>query len=218
MSRNSLYVNGEGYVDNTAGKALRNIQRKRKEVGVNYKAQIIGRNSKKSGETFERWISTACKFYLNKGLAHIEKTPEPFHITGKDMNGVVRGYYEKKGQPDYKGILCDGTGIMFEAKHTDSDRIKQSVITETQWESLDIYEKFGAHCYVMVSLGLESFFRVPWSAWKNMKELFGHKYMNMTELEAYRINQSQCIILILEGIELKDENTKNGVSAKAKSN
>ena len=202
MSRNSLYVNGEGYVDNTAGKALRNIQRKRKEVGVNYKAQIIGRNSKKSGEKFEIWISTACKFYLNKGLAHIEKTPEPFHITGKDMNGVVRGYYEKKGQPDYKGILCDGTGIMLEAKHTDSDRIKQSVITD---------------CYVMVSLGLRDFFRVPWSVWKNMKELFGHKYMNETELEDYRIRQSQCTILLLEGIELKNENTKDSVSTKAKS-
>lgn len=141
MSRNSLYVNREGYVDRTAGKAIQNVQRK-------YKAQIIGRNSKKSGETFERWISTACKFYLNKGFAHIEKTPEPFHITGKDMNGVVRGYYEKKGQPDYKGVLCDGTGIMFEAKHTDSDRIKQSVTTETQWESLDIYEQFGAYCFL----------------------------------------------------------------------
>ena len=176
MSRNSLYVNREGYVDRTAG-----------------------------------------KFYLNKGLAHIEKTPEPFHITGKDMNGVVRGYYEKKGQPDYKGILCDGTGIMLEAKHTDSDRIKQSVITDTQWENLDIYEKFGAHCYVMVSLGLRDFFRVPWSVWKNMKELFGHKYMNETELEDYRIRQSQCTILLLEGIELKNENTKDSVSTKAKS-
>ena len=210
MSRNSLYVNREGYVDRTAGKAIQNVQRK-------YKAQIIGRNSKKTGETFERWISTACKFYLNKGFAHIEKTPEPFHITGKDMNGVVRGYYEKKGQPDYKGILCDGTGIMFEAKHTDSDRIKQSVITETQWESLDIYEQFGAHCYVMVSFRLESFFRVPWSVWKNMKELFGHKYMNETELEAHRIGQDQCTILLLEGIELKNENTKDSVSTKTKS-
>ena len=210
MSRKSLYVNREGYVDRTAGKAIQNVQRK-------YKAQIIGWNSKKTGETFERWISTACKFYLNKGFAHIEKTPEPFHITGKDMNGVVRGYYEKKGQPDYKGILCDGTGIMFEAKHTDSDRIKQSVITETQWESLDIYEQFGAHCYVMVSIRLESFFRVPWSVWKNMKELFGHKYMNETELEAHRIGQDQCTILLLEGIELKNENTKDSVSTKAKS-
>jgi len=84
--------------------------------------QLVGRRSKASGETFERWISNACEFYLQNGWAHIEKTPEPFHITGKDRDGTVKGYYEKKGQPDYKGILCDGTGIMFEAKHTDSDR------------------------------------------------------------------------------------------------
>ena len=71
---------------------------------------------------------------------------------------------------------------------------------------------------MMVSLGLRSFFRVPWSVWKRMKELYNHKYMNESELEAYRISQSQCIILILEGIELKDENTKDGVSTKAKSN
>lgn len=120
--------------------------------------QLVGRRSKVSGETFERWISNACEFYLRNGWAHIEKTPEPFHITGKDRDGTVKGYYEKKGQPDYKGILCDGTGIMFEAKHTDGDRIRQNVVTDTQWESLDIYEKFGAHCYVMVSLGLTKFY------------------------------------------------------------
>lgn len=91
--------------------------------------QLVGRRSKASGETFERWISNACEFYLQNGWAHIEKTPEPFHITGKDRDGTVKGYYEKKGQPDYKGILCDGTGIMFEAKHTDSDRIRQNVVT-----------------------------------------------------------------------------------------
>ncbi len=78
--------------------------------------QIIGRRSKAAGEAFERWITDACEIYLQNGWAHIEKTPEPFHITGKDKNGIVRGYYEKKGQPDYKGILCDGSGIMFEAK------------------------------------------------------------------------------------------------------
>ena len=45
--------------------------------------QLVGRRSKASGETFERWISNACEFYLQNGWAHIEKTPEPFHITGK---------------------------------------------------------------------------------------------------------------------------------------
>lgn len=170
--------------------------------------QIIGRRSKAAGETFERWISSACDFYLRNGWAHIEKTPEPFHITGKDRNGVVTGYYEKKGQPDYKGILCDGTGIMFEAKHTDSDRINQSVVTDKQWENLDIYEKFGAHCYVMVSLGLTKFYRIPWDIWKRMKELFGHKFMTEQELEKFRLREKQCTILILEGVELKDEDTK----------
>lgn len=173
------------------------------------KRQIIGRRSKVSGETFELWLSNACEFYLSKGLAHIEKTPEPFHITGKDSRGTVRGYYEKKGQPDYKGILCDGTGIMFEAKHTDSDRICQNVVTDTQWKSLDIYERFGAYCFVMVSLGLERFYRVPWNVWKHMKELFGHKYMNEQELLPYQLLERQQTILILEGVELSCENRES---------
>lgn len=177
--------------------------------------QIIGRRSKASGDTFERWLTNACEFYLREGWAHIEKTPEPFHITGKDTNGVVRGYYEKKGQPDYKGILCDGTGIMFEAKHTDSDRINQSVVTDKQWESLDIYERFGAHCYVMVSMGLMKFYRVPWSIWKQMKELFGHKFMTEQELEPYQLQEKQCTILILEGVELKDEITESRTGTEA---
>lgn len=171
--------------------------------------QVIGRRSKAAGETFEHWITNACEFYLRNGWAHIEKTPEPFHITGKDERGVVRGYYEKKGQPDYKGILCDGTGIMFEAKHTDSDRINQSVVTDTQWKGLDIYEQFGAHCYVMVSIRLERFYRVPWDAWKRMKELFGHKYMNEQELLPYRLQEKQQTILILEGVELNGEDREN---------
>ena len=172
--------------------------------------QLIGRRSKVAGETFERYITNACEFYLRNDWAHIEKTPEPFHITGKEKNGVVRGYYEKKGQPDYKGVLCDGTGIMFEAKHTDSDRINQNVVTDTQWKSLDIYEQFGAHCYVMVSLGLVKFYRVPWKIWKQMKERFGHKFMTEQELEPYRLPERQCTILILEGVELKNEDTENG--------
>lgn len=65
--------------------------------------QIIGRRSKASGDVFERWLTNACEFYLKEGWAHIEKTPEPFHITGKDTNGVVRGYYEKKDSRITKG-------------------------------------------------------------------------------------------------------------------
>lgn len=165
--------------------------------------QITGLRNKRSGETFESLLSMACEHYLKTGFAYIEKTPEPFHITGKDRNGVVKGYYEKKGQPDYKGVLIDGTGIIFEAKHTDLNRINQNVVTENQCKSLDIYEKFGANCFVMVSMGLNQFYRVPWYVWRNMKDIFHHKYMNCDELEEYKLQKKHGIILILDGIELK---------------
>lgn len=211
--------NGEGYADSTAVTAIKRVSEEEKAaMAAGLGRQITGRRNKAAGEAFERRLSNACEFYLRKGWAHIEKTPEPFHITGKDTNGVVRGYYEKKGQPDYKGILCDGTGIMFEAKHTDSLRINQRVITDTQWKNLDIYEKFGARCYVMVSLGLEKFYRVPWSVWKQMKGLFGHKFMTERELAPYKLQEKQCTILILEGVELKDENTENRACSKAEQN
>ncbi len=180
--------------------------------------QLIGRRSKIAGETFERWITNACEFYQRNGWAHIEKTPEPFHITGKDEKGVIYGYYEKKGQPDYKGILCDGSGIMFEAKHTDSDRINQNTVTDAQWKSLDIYERFGAHCYVMVSIELMKFYRVPWDIWKNMKMLFGHKFMTEQDLKPYRLKEKQCTILILEGVELKSENTESRAGSETEQN
>lgn len=167
---------------------------------------IIGRMNRKNGELFEKWLSASCNYYKDKGIACIVKTPEPMKPIRAVGEGRFIACYTQKGQPDYKGILCDGTGIMFEAKHTDSDRINQSVITDTQWKILDIYEKFGASCYVMVSIGLQSFYRVPWDIWKRMKELFGHKYMNKSELEPYKIQKKQSTLLILEGVEIQEGN------------
>ena len=70
----------------------------------------------------------------------------------------------------------------------------------------------------MVSVGLMKFYRVPWDIWKKMKVLFGHKFMTEQELEPYRLREKQCTILILEGVELKDENTENRVGSEAKQN
>ena len=48
-----------------------------------------------------------------------------------------------------------------------------------------------------------------------MKELFGHKFMTEQELEPYKLQERQCTILILEGVELRDEDTENGACGKA---
>lgn len=169
---------------------------------------IVGKKNKTNGELFERLISLSCEHYLEEEIAFIEKTPEPFHITGKDRNGVVKGYYAKASQPDYKGILYGGKGIMFEAKHTDTDQMKQSAVTENQSEELDIYERFGATCFVLVSMGFEGFYRVPWNVWKEMKERFGHKYMSYKELEPYEVKANINLIDFLYDSEKREE--KNG--------
>lgn len=69
------YANSEGYPDSTAGIAIQKVSREERKIamrrlvmdGTDPRRQIIGRRSKMSGETFERWLTNACKFYLLKG-------------------------------------------------------------------------------------------------------------------------------------------------------
>lgn len=175
--------------------------------------QITGTRNRASGELFERWLSAACEFYWKQGVACIEKTPEPMKPIrpyGSRSTGQFIACYTRQAQPDFKGALCDGTCIIFDAKHTDSNRIQQGAVTERQWELFDRYELMGAKCYVVVSIGMERFYRIPWDIWKRMKELFGHKYMmDGRELTPYHIPDRNCTVLFLEGIELRDENTES---------
>lgn len=182
-------------------------ERKLYERSDSYMADmsLVGRRNKANGAMFENWISLSCKHYLEENIAFIEKTPEPFRITAKGKDGIISGYYAKAAQPDYKGILYGGHGIMFEAKHTDTMKINQNAVTDTQSENLDIYYRFGAICFVLVSMGFETFYRVPWSVWKNMKSLFGHKHMTLEELSPYQIHANLSLIDFLDNIKCLKE-------------
>ena len=81
--------------------------------------QLIGTVSKALGQQFERDINAAFDHYRRLGVASIEKTPEPFHMTGSENGGKVVGFYEKKAQPDYAGTLRGGRSVYMEAKFTD---------------------------------------------------------------------------------------------------
>lgn len=171
---------------------------------MNPNKQWQGRKSKAMGEIFEKRIEHALNLYDSLNVAYIQKTPEPFRVIRRIGDGRFEGYFEKKGQPDFKGVLKDGSTIIFEAKHTDSDRILQSVVTETQADFFDKYQNMGARCYVMVSLGLSSFYRIPWHIWKDMKSYAGHKYLNAEDMAEFKLAESSGIIQILEGIKLKE--------------
>lgn len=172
---------------------------------MNSNRQLQGRQSRALGESFEQWIEASLNYYEWQKIACISKTPEPVKILSKvDHFGRFQACFVKKAQPDFKGTLCDGTCIIFEAKHTEKDRILQSAVTDEQAEIFDKYQLMGAKCFVMVSLGLQSFYRIPWAVWSDMKQITGHKYMNADDLAAYRLKSDGMIIKLLDGIELRD--------------
>lgn len=154
-------------------KALQNTEKKKK-----VKNQIKGTVNRQNGQMFEGLIKSACIRYEIDGVAYIEKTPEPMRpITKQAKDGSFKAVFEKKAQPDYKGTLKGGRAVCFEAKHTEADRILQAAVNDEQEKALDKNMGMGATCFVLVSFGFRDFFKVPWGVWKNMKQIFGRKYL-----------------------------------------
>lgn len=185
--------NAEGYPDPTAAAALSNVQRSQR-----------GLQSKRAGEHFENMIAASLDWYKDKGVAFIEKTPEPMRpLRPPNRQGQFLACYTKAGQPDFKGTLTGGRAVVFEAKHTDSDRIDYNRLTQEQLNSLAEHDRLGAAAFILVSVELQDFYRVPWGVWRDMRKLYGHKHMNKAELEPFRVQYIAGVLKLLEGIELE---------------
>lgn len=185
--------NAEGYPDPTAADALRNIQRSQQ-----------GLLSKRAGDQFEAVIKSSLVWYELKGLAFIQKTPEPIRqLSRPNPRGQFLACYEKAAQPDFTGTILGGRSVVFEAKHTDSDRIEYSRLTDEQIKQLDMHHHLGAAAFVVVSFGMQDFYRIPWKVWRDMKAIYGYKHMKQQDCEPYRVHYVDGVLKLLEGIELK---------------
>lgn len=149
--------------------------------------QYQGAVSRAAGQHFEQAIDTALAYYAQHGVAVIEKTPEPMRPTKDLGGGKFIAHYDKQAQPDYKGVLKGGGAVIFEAKHTASDRIEQSRVTAEQTAALDRYAAMGARCFVVVGFSMRDFFNIPWETFKDMKARWGRKYATPADLEDFRI-------------------------------
>ena len=147
--------------------------------------QYQGAVNKAAGRQFENIIDAALVYYARRGDAIIENTPEPMRPTKDLGGGKFIAFYEKQAQPDYKGALRDGRAIVFEAKHTMSDRLEQSRVTPTQAAALDKYAEMGAECFVVVGFDMQAFFRIPWETFRDMKARWGRKYITPNDLGEY---------------------------------
>ena len=185
--------NGEGYADPTAAAAIKNMQRRQR-----------GLQSKRAGELFENMIAASLKWYEDKGVACVEKTPEPMKpLRPPNRQGQFLACYTKAGQPDFKGTLTGGRSVVFEAKHTDGDRIEYGRLTDEQIEKLSKHHELGAAAFILVSFGLQDFYRIPWEVWRDMKAIYKRKHIKQPELESYRVQYIAGVLKLLEGVELE---------------
>lgn len=98
--------------------------------------QRLGAIAKAKGKHFEERLDQAFTYYRDRGYAIIEKTPEPMRPTKNLGNGKFIAFFEKKAQPDYKGVIKGGRAVMFEAKFTSKERMEQDRVERGQGEYL----------------------------------------------------------------------------------
>lgn len=147
---------------------------------------LQGQRNRANGLQFEKIIEMSLSMHWSAGEAFITKTPEPVRVlTGMDRNGRFTGCFSKKAEPDYKGILRGGQGIMLEAKMTTTGKLQQDVIRPQQAKALSDYSAAGALCFVLASFGATDVYRVPWGDWLNAPRVFGRKYVTPRDLTGY---------------------------------
>ena len=159
--------------------------------------QQIGKAAKIKGKRFEARLDASFDYYRQTGFALIEKTPEPMRPTKSIGNGKFIAYYEKKAQPDYKGVLKGGREILFEAKYTSADRMEQSRVLDSQAEYMTKHAELGARCYVIAGFDSGEVYCIPWRVWSTMKEQFGRKYVTEADLDNYRVQQAWNDVLLI---------------------
>ena len=110
------------------------------------------------GHFFEQAIKAACALYASHGRATVDKTPEPFRVLEKSRDGIFKGRFTARAQPDFQGTLAGGRSIVFEAKYTTTDRLKWDVLTQEQRAALEHHHKHSAISAVCVGIGNDFFF------------------------------------------------------------
>lgn len=171
--------------------AIKKLQRRQKAT-----------QSRQTGALFEKMVDGSLEWYRGRGDAEIQKTPEPMKpIKPTGRGGQFIACYTKQAQPDYKGTLKGGRAVVFDAKHTDADKIESSRVTEEQREELDSHYNLGACAFILVSFSMKEFYRIPWPVWKNMQDLYGRKHMKKVDCEPFRVPYMAGVIKLLEGIE-----------------
>ena len=151
------------------------------------KRQYLGMKAKAKGAAFESRIERSFAYYRSKGFAVVAKESEPMRPIKPIGQGRFIACYERKSKPDYSGVIKGGRFVCFEAKYTDTMRMQYSYVQQHQADYMDEVQQYSARCFVLCGFNSGNVYRVPWYIWKNMKELYGRKYVTEEDLSKYEV-------------------------------
>ena len=166
--------------DLAVGKINREMEEAKAELERRKKISNANKAARAEGRAFEEAIIRACAVYKANGTAMISKVPEARRVVGRTggRSSMMICVNAAKADPDFMGSVApDGKCIVFDAKHTNKDRIPYNALTDHQREILDAHYACGADCYVCVSFGSDAYYLIPYSIWRNMKDVFGRQYI-----------------------------------------
>lgn len=166
-----------------------------------------GHRNQENGAAFEKMLSQMFHILEELKLAKVSKIPEPLRVLGPLEKGIWRAIYIRAAAAvDYRGTLIGGRAVYLEAKYTRAEKMEQDRVAERQAEAMDRYAALGASCGVIVSFGSRYNGVVPWAAWREMKEVFGRKYIRAEDLErmkwTFLLYDARGLCQLLHGLSL----------------
>lgn len=103
------------------------------------------------GSTLEDLINHTNEFYLEQGLALVQKIPTP--ITPVEFDSSTRritlAYFDQRSTVDYIGVV-QGYAVCFDAKECASDSFPLANIHEHQIEFMKQFEKQGGIAFFLI--------------------------------------------------------------------
>ena len=150
------------------------------------KRRIVNRENSDRGHEFEDLIQRGSVYYADHGRAIVGKVYEPYRCTKKLEGGRFLGQWTGRAEPDFKGVLRGGRAVAFECKSTRKSRIQRNALTDEQIGWLEAQAEMGAASFVCIDIQ-GRFFSVPWYIWRDMKDVYGKKFLMAGDIPHYEV-------------------------------
>ena len=172
------------------------------------------------GSTLEEMVNRTNEWYLEKGLALIQKIPTPITpiAIDKESRHITLAYFDQKSTVDYIGAV-QGIPVCFDAKECNTDTFPLANIHAHQVTFMEAFEKQGGVAFILVSFTKrEEFYYLRLSLlrrfWQRREE-GGRKSFRYEELEPgfFLPYQGGVFIPYLEGIQKDLDNREEAGNA-----